>query len=106
MKRSKAPAHLKANTKKWYVSVLEEYELEPHHIKILTLAAEAWDRCQEARETIEQVGAYYEDRFGCPKAHPAVAVERDSRIAFARLIRELALDIEPPRAPGRPPGLY
>jgi len=102
----KAPAHLKANTKKWWLSVLDEYELEGHHIKILTLAAEAWDRCQEARETILAQGAYFNDRFDCPKAHPAIAVERDSRIAFARLIRELCLDIEAPKSAGRPPGLY
>jgi len=66
------------------------------------LAAEAWDRSQEARETAEREGAYYEDRFGQPKAHPAVAVERDSRIAFARLMRELDLDGAPAPDP-RPP---
>lgn len=102
----KAPKHLKPSTKKWYRQILEDYELESHHIKILTLAAEAWDRCQQAREILDKEGLTYIDRFGCPRARPEVAVERDSRIAFARLVRELCLDIDPPEEPGRPPRLY
>ena len=38
-----APHHLH-NSKAWWVSVVTDYELEPHHLRILTLAAEAWDR--------------------------------------------------------------
>lgn len=102
----KAPKHLKPSTKKWYRQILEDYELESHHIKILTLAAEAWDRCQQAREILDKEGLTYIDRFGQPRARPEVAVERDSRIAFARLVRELCLDIDPPEEPGRPPRLY
>ena len=79
--------------------------MEPHHIKLLTLAAEAWDRCQEAREILAEEGLTYEDRFHQPRARPEVAVERDSRIAFARLLRELALDVESPGSVGRPPGI-
>jgi phage terminase small subunit len=79
--------------------------LEPHHVRLLTLACEAWDRCQQARELLATEGLTFEDRFGQPRARPEVSIERDSRIGFARLVRELALDGEgPPEAP-RPPGI-
>ncbi len=98
--------YLEAKTRKWWRNVLDDYDLEEHHVKLLTLAAEAWDRCQEARRILDENGLTYTDRFGCPRARPEVAIERDSRIAFARLLRELALDLEPPEEPGRPPRLY
>jgi len=44
--------------------------------------------------------------FTSPKTHPALSVEKENKIIFARLLRELCLDIEPPRDTGRPPGLY
>ncbi len=93
-KAPKAPAHLRAATRRWYVEVIEHYNLEEHHRRLLQLAAEAFDRAQEAREVIKRDGAYVEGRYGT-RAHPAVTVERDSRLAFARLLRELDLDGEP-----------
>ncbi len=103
-----APNHLKTATQKWFVSVIEEYVLEAHHIRILTLACEAWDRGQTARSAIEKFGMVYTDRYDCPKPRPEIGIERDSRIAFARLLRELGLDIagtpddvRPPRVGGR-----
>jgi hypothetical protein len=101
-KASPAPKYLAAATRKWFDSVLEEYVLEPHHVRLLTLAAEAWDRCQQARAALAK-GLTFKDVNGHPRARPEVAIERDSRIAFARLIRELALDVEPPADDSRPP---
>jgi hypothetical protein len=75
--------------------VLEEWQLEQHHEKLLTLAAESWDRVIEAREIIDSEGLVFLDRFGQPKEHPAAGIERDNRIAFARLLRELDLDAGP-----------
>ena len=101
----KAPKHLRAATRRWWLAVLEDYQLEEHHKRLLTLAAESWDRCQQAREALVTHGLTFDDRFGAPHARPEVAIERDSRLAFARLLRELSLDIEPPRELGRPPGI-
>ena len=101
----KAPKHLAPATRKWFAGVVAEYELEPHHLRLLTLAAEAWDRGQQAREAIDANGLTFTDKFGQPRARPEVAMERDSRIAFARLLRELALDINSPADDSRPPAI-
>jgi P27 family predicted phage terminase small subunit len=93
---AKPPAHLRAATSKWWTDVLAEYSLESHHIRLLTKACESWDRSEQAREGILRHGLTFEDRFGSPHARPEIAIERDSRIAFARLVRELGLDVAPP----------
>jgi phage terminase small subunit len=100
------PKHLRPATRRWFQSVLEDYSLEPHHIKLLTAAADAWDRMCDARDALARHGTTYTDRFGAPRARPEVAIERDSRLAFARVIRELDLDCDPSAsATPRPPGL-
>lgn len=90
--------------KKWWVSVNKDFVLEDHHRLLLTKACEAHDRAERARETIQKEGVTYLDRFQQPCARPEVAIERDSRLAFARLVRELNLG-EEPRDPPRPPKL-
>lgn len=96
------PKHLRKPTQIWFKNVLDDFELEDHHVRLLTLAAEAWDRACSAREIVDKDGLTYTDRFGQPKARPEVGIERDSRIGFARLLRELALDVEAP-SESRPP---
>jgi len=101
------PSHLETATKKWFRQVLEEYDLEPHHVKLLTLAAEAWDRSCEAEKAIRKWGVLYkESSTDKPKLNPCIKVKEQAEIIFARLLRELNLDIEPPKASGRPPNLY
>ncbi len=99
MTELKPPAHLQPATAEWWSEVAGAFLLESHQYRLLTLAAEAWDRAQEARERILADGAYIKDRFGQLRGHPALAVERDARLAFARLVRELALDSDGPSIP-------
>jgi phage terminase small subunit len=102
----RAPKHLQPTTRKWFASVVAAYELEEHHLRLLTLACEAWDRCVAAREAIAAAGGMtFDDRYGCPHPRPEIAIERDSRVSFARLVRELDLDLAPPPETSRPPGL-
>jgi hypothetical protein len=92
-------------TRRWWLSVVTNYQLEPHHLRLLQLAAEAWDGAQAARQALAEHGSTYTDRYGAPRLRPEAALERDHRTAFARLIRELDLDVEPPTSPriGPPP---
>src|SRR3954468_388421 len=98
------PKHLRADTAEWFAAVIKDYELDSHHVRLLTKACEAWDRSEEAREAIAKNGLTYLDRFDAPRARPECAIERDSRLAFARLIRELGLDVAP-SSDSRPPTL-
>ena len=97
------PKHLAAATRRWWSEVIGTYELESHHIRLLTAAAEAWDTMQAARRIVQKEGLTYVSKAGEPKRHPAVGIEQDSRIAFARLLRELALDVSTPADDSRPP---
>ena len=101
----RAPKHLRPQTKAWWRHVVGTWELEAHHLRLLTLAAESWDRCQQAREQLEADGLTISTRDGGLKRHPCCAIESESRIAFARLIRELDLDVAPPAEAKRPPAL-
>lgn len=96
-----APGHLSPEAKAIWRSVQADYELEPRHGAILTVALEAFDRMREAQAAVRKDGAYTEGRFGL-KAHPGLAIERDSRLAFLRASRELGLDLEAPPT-SRPP---
>ena len=98
------PKHFKKPTREWFASVMGQYELEEHHIRLLTLACEAWERAQEARVMLTKRGMVYIDRFNAPEARPELAIERDASILFARLVRELDLDFET-SADMRPPAL-
>jgi P27 family predicted phage terminase small subunit len=95
------PAHLSQGSKKWFRQTVEKFVLDEHHLKLLTGAAEALDRATEARNAIAKDGAYQRNRFGELRKHPALGVERDAMTTFARLLRELGLDVgnDAPRPP-------
>lgn len=102
-RRPTAPGRLSPASRAFWRSIVAGYDLESHHLAILEAACDARDRMDQARTAIETDGAYISGRFGM-KAHPALAVERDSRTAMLRALRELGLDLEAPavsRSPTR-----
>ena len=101
-----APGSLKPDTARWWRNVASDYVLKEHHLRLLTLAAYAWDRADTARRTIQATGGTtYVDRFGQLRARPEIAIERDTTIAFARLTGELDLDAGLPSNTAQPPAL-
>lgn len=98
-----APAHLAPATRKWFATVTSDYELEEHHVRLLTAACESWDRAVQAREAISKYGLTYESPQG-PKARPEVRIERESKLLFEKLTRALGLDLASAEELQRPAG--
>ena len=94
----RAPSHLSAAAKRLWRDILADYALEAHHLATLQKALEAHDRCESARMGLQRDGLTVEGRYG-PRPHPLVSVERDSRDAFLRGLRQLHLDLEGPPPP-------
>jgi phage terminase small subunit len=99
------PSDLSAAAQEFWRQVMGAFELERHHVVTLNLALHAWDRAEEARMIVDRDGMTVRDRFAQLRPHPMLAVERDARGQYARLMREVDLDgaaepdVRPPRAP-------
>ena len=91
---AKAPKGLQPASRRLWRATIAAYACEPHHLAILEAACRELDRAERAEAMIRRDGEYLKDRYGSPKAHPALAVARSSRLAVARLLRELGLDLD------------
>jgi P27 family predicted phage terminase small subunit len=91
----KSPDHLTDHSRDLWEQLTGSLVLEPTELELLRLALEALDRCEQARTILVRDGIVATNRYGALVAHPCVAIERDSRIAAARIFRDLAL----PEAP-------
>src|SRR2546427_9300426 len=91
----KPPTHLSSAMKAFFTQIVASWDLEVHHVALLTLLCEALDRCEQARLQVQKEGLTVPGRFG-PRTHPSVAIERDSRLSAVRISRELDLDADLP----------
>jgi len=102
--QQRPPKHLSSEGKGFWLTVVRDFELEDHHIRLLTAACECLDRAAEARTAVKRDGPYFKTRYGELRPHPGIAVERDQKALLARLLRELNLDTNmPAEAYSRPP---
>jgi len=101
VKNPRAPNHLRKETRKWWTKIVTDFELESHHLRVLQTCCESWDRMTAAREVIDREGMTFVDRLKAVRPRPEINIERDSRVAFLRALRELGLDIagDAPRPP-------
>lgn len=91
----------------FWSATLSEHAIDAHRLGTLQAACEAWDRGQQARRALASVGLSYTDDKRMVRARPEVAIERDSRTAYLRALRELNIDTEPPKSKGlEPAGLF
>jgi len=88
------PGHLSDESKALWRDINADYDLEAHEFKLLRLACEALDRANQARRALRRHGLTFVDFRGKPVARPEVAIERDSRTAFARLMAQLNLPMD------------
>ena len=94
--RPKPPSYLNARSKAIWRSLSDEFGIDDAAgILLLTSVCECHERVAVAREMIDREGAVVADRWGTPKTHPAVAVERAARSALLASLRALNLDIKP-----------
>lgn len=88
----KAPKHLRAEARRLWKRLTDDYQIDDAGgLALLQAACEAFQRADEARKLIDQDGAVIVDRFGQQKPHPAISIERDSRGQMISALRALKL---------------
>jgi phage terminase small subunit len=86
------PGHLSKPSQQWLGELLDGYpDATTTEVRLLVMAAEAWDRAARARRLLDREGLVVTSPQGA-KAHPAVAIAKDSMTLFSRLVAQLGLD--------------
>ena len=78
-KPSNAPATLSRPARDLWRKYVARYAIDDvHGLFLLEQAMAAFDRMNEAAAAVARNGAVKLDRFGMPRAHPSLVVERDA----------------------------
>jgi phage terminase small subunit len=101
-KKAPPPAGLSDRAKKLWRAALADFELSPAELEVLRSACETLDRADAAAKIVKREGVTVKDRYGSPKAHPAVDAELRARGLFARLVRQLGIEFEEAEADESP----
>ena len=90
----RVPKNLKTEGKKFWRSVLSEYQFDKtHDYELLQQASECVDRMTECREAIDRDGMFQCNRYGKTEEHPGLKVEKDQKRLFLSIVRELGLTL-------------
>jgi P27 family predicted phage terminase small subunit len=97
------PKHLRAKGRALWMEILEIWEMTPDSLAILLGACEVTDQAERAREILDREEPTFKNKAGEPVKHPAAVVMRDMLAERRAAIKQLNLETEPKRPPGRPP---
>jgi P27 family predicted phage terminase small subunit len=91
----RSPKNLNKVGKKFWKSVLLEYEFEKSHdFELLAQAAECLDRIAQCQEAILSDGLFQNDRYGRKVEHDGCKIERAQKKLFLSIVRELGLTLD------------
>ena len=86
------PADVGAAALAWWRSIVSEWRLAPDELAILGEATRALDRVEQARAAMKRDGTFVPSLHGDgERLHPGYVLERDQRLAFGRLVKQLNL---------------
>lgn len=92
MKKTQKPTEIPAVVAAWRKQMVAGFEFsDPASLELLDAAAVQLERMLDLRARIEAEGVVFVDRFGQPRQHPAVAMERQSANLFRLLCRDLGV---------------
>ena len=75
----KVPSGISPRSSRLWRAVVAEYELSDAELEVLRSACEQLDRADEAAAILKRHPLVVVDRYGNPRAHPAIEVERKAR---------------------------
>lgn len=91
--------------KKWWETLIRDYEIEPGDsagLLLLEVAMRALDMMRAAELSIAEHGQVTMDEKGQLRPNPSCVILRDSRAAMPSAIKSLNFDVEPTNKVGRP----
>ena len=91
--RNTPPAYLGKTGRTWFRKVIADYQFDTApEIELLVQAAATLDRIAQCRAEIAKAGMVVPTGSGGVKPHPCLNAERDNKILFSRICRELKLN--------------
>jgi P27 family predicted phage terminase small subunit len=98
-----APKTLSAEAKRWWKSILLEFEISDRAgLLLLQTCLDSFTRMRQAQVLLDADGLTTVDRYGQHKQHPAAAIERGQRAQMLAALKALNLDVMPLSKAGRP----
>lgn len=90
-KKGGAPPQLSADARQAWREIVSEYDgWGVVELSILCSALEAYDRMKQAQKELRKK-LFMKDKYGQVRVHPCVSIERDSRQAYLRALRQLGI---------------